>query len=111
MAHLEIFSRPIPSSRSCFSLGTIGCTPACDRYFILGFRHAGLSYARFSKGLVAKVLHFYREHAGEFQETHDAIKKRGGISYPPMKLVDMYFWELGYKLLPEAETDETTNEA
>jgi hypothetical protein len=25
-----------------FLLGTVGCTPACDRYFILGFRRAGL---------------------------------------------------------------------
>ena len=92
-------------------LGTIGCTPACDRYFILGFRHTGLPYSRFSASFLTEVLRFYRNHAAEFQETRDAIMQRGGLSYPPMKLVDMYFWELGFNLLPEAKTDETTNEA
>jgi hypothetical protein len=92
-------------------LGTIGCTPACDRYFVLGFRHAGLSYSRFSTSFLAEALRFYRDHAAEFQDTHDAITQRGGISYPPMKLVDMYFWELGFSLLPEAKTDEGDTEA
>ncbi|OYW72448.1 MAG: hypothetical protein B7Z37_24860 [Verrucomicrobia bacterium 12-59-8] len=88
-------------------LGTLGCAPACDRYFILGFRHAGLTYSRFSKSFLIKVLRFYRTHATEFQETRDTIMQKGGISYPPMKLIDMYFWQLGCNLLPEAEIDET----
>jgi hypothetical protein len=92
-------------------LGTIGCTPACDRYFILGFRHAGLSCSRFNKSFLATVLRFYRDHEAEFQRTRDAIIKRGGISYPPMKLVDMYFWKLGVDLMPDAKADETTSEA
>jgi hypothetical protein len=92
-------------------LGTLGCTPACDRYFILGFRHAGRHYSRFSETFLADVLCFYRDHATEFQQTRDAIIQRGGVSYPPMKLVDMYFWRLGFNLLPEAKTDEPSDEA
>lgn len=88
-------------------LGTLGCAPACDRYFILGFRHIGLPYSRFSKSFLVNVLRFYRTHTAELQETRDAIMQSGGVSYPPMKLIDMYFWQVGFNLLPEAENDET----
>lgn len=92
-------------------LGTMGCTPACDRYFKLGFRHAGLPNSAFSGRFLAEVLRFYRNHSTEFQETRDAIVQQGGISYPPMKLVDMYFWQIGVNLEIEAITDQVTNEA
>jgi hypothetical protein len=93
-----------------FLLGTVGCTPACDRYFILGFRHAGLRYSRFSATFLCEVFRFCREHGDTFRETQEVIARRGEIRYPLMKLADMYFWKLGFDLLPEAEADETTNE-
>jgi len=91
-------------------LGTVGCTPACDRYFILGFRQAGLRYSRFSTSFLGDVFRFCREHRDAFTETRDIIAQRSDTRYPLMKLVDMYFWKLGFDLLPEAEEDEATNE-
>jgi|ERR1051326_165370 hypothetical protein len=90
-----------------FLLGTVGCTPACDRYFILGLRHAGLRYSRFSATFLREVFRFCREHRDTFCETQEVIAQRSEIRYPLMKLVDMYFWKLGFDLLPEAEADET----
>jgi hypothetical protein len=92
-------------------LGTIGCTPACDRYFIDGFRHAKLSPLRFGEKFLCAAFGFYRKHQEVFQETQDFIKQRSGIRYPIMKLVDMYFWELGSKLPPKGQADETSIES
>lgn len=91
-------------------LGTVGCVPACDRYFIIGFRHAGLRYSRFGTAFLREVFRFCRENKDAFREVQEVIAQRSGIRYPLMKLVDMYFWKLGFDLLPEAEADETTNE-
>lgn len=80
-------------------LGTVGCTPACDRFFVRGFRRDS-QYSTFNEKFLRGVFQFYREHAKEFKETQDAILNGGGIEYPAMKLIDMYFWNLGVKLNP-----------
>ena len=90
-------------------LGTVGCTPACDRYFMLGFRHSGLPYSQFGLRFLRRVFRFYRDHAGTLQDTQSALAQQGGIRYPMMKLIDMYFWEIGFTLLPEV--DENPNGA
>jgi hypothetical protein len=81
-------------------LGTVGCTPACDRFFIQGFRRRS-HYSKFSKQFLLRVFQFYGENAEEFKETQNTIRQRGGIEYPAMKLIDMYFWNLGVKHDPE----------
>ncbi len=86
-------------------LGTVGCTPACDRYFIEGFRHKGLSYSRFNEQFLCKVFQFCREHQEAFSETQSLITDKSGIQYPMMKLVDMYFWEIGSKLPRKDQAD------
>lgn len=93
-------------------LGALACTPACDRFFILGWRSAGFQYTKFNSDFLNKVFQFYRAHdtGRGLMNARDEIFKLGGIQYPIMKLVDMYFWELGYRLLPEAESVETPNE-
>jgi len=84
-------------------LGTVGCTPACDIYFIDGFRHEGLSYSRFGKRFLYEVFQFCREHQDAFREAQSLITQKSGIRYPMMKLVDMYFWEIGSKLPAKGE--------
>jgi hypothetical protein len=82
-------------------LGTIGCAPACDRFFILGFRHCGLSFTRFDADFLRQVMQFSRGHDRELNQ--HTIEQRSGIRYPIMKLIDMYFWEIGFNLLPDAD--------
>lgn len=81
-------------------LGAIGCVPAVDRYFIVGYRHVGLPYTRFDRAFLRGAFEFYRRNASEFGRAQTAL----GSSYPPMKLLDMYFWEVGFAL-------ETTDES
>jgi hypothetical protein len=76
-------------------LGTVGCTPACDRFFIDGFRSTSLGYSRFGPRFLGKVFQFCRTHKVALLKIQDKIYSKSGTRYPMMKLVDMYFWELG----------------
>ena len=92
-------------------LGTVGCTAACDRLFILGFRHSGLPFSRFDKTFLCTLVDFYKRNSGDFKQVQDAMAQQGSIRYPMMKLLDMYFWNIGFNLLPTPEDDEPGAEA
>lgn len=77
-------------------LGTFGCLPACDRFFIDGFKRTGLKYSCVNPQFVERVLNFCGENLLALQGEQTRIEAMGGICYPLMKLVDMYFWQLGY---------------
>ncbi len=78
-------------------LGTFGCLPACDRYFIDGFKSEGLGFSSFNDKFVGRILRFCQSHLAELQEEQAEIEQQSGIRYPLMKLVDMYFWQIGYE--------------
>jgi hypothetical protein len=77
-------------------LGTFGCLPACDRYFIDGFRSEGHKYSYLNAQFVERALHFCSDNVSDLHEEHQRIQKDSGIEYPLMKLVDMYFWQIGW---------------
>jgi hypothetical protein len=79
-------------------LGTMGCSPACDRYFIDGYKDRGLEYTRFNKEFLAGVIGFYRKHQTDFRDVQRDIEKQSNLQYPIMKLLDMYFWNIGFCL-------------
>lgn len=78
-------------------LGTLGCIPAYDRYFIDGMRAKGLSYSGLKLNNYLAVVRFYVLNKRSFDYANRKILASSGINYPPMKLVDMYFWELGFE--------------
>lgn len=78
-------------------LGTLGCIPAYDRYFIGGLRAEKLSYSRISKPHFRSLVEFYKHNKGDFDSAQVEIKKKSGVYYPAMKLVDMYFWQIGFE--------------
>jgi hypothetical protein len=78
-------------------LGTIGCLPACDRYFIAGFKSAGLSFSSLNVKSVDRILQFCHDNLAALRAEQARIENASGIHYPLMKLVDMYFWQIGYE--------------
>jgi hypothetical protein len=78
-------------------LGTFGCLPACDRYFIDGFKCAGFSYSRLNRKFIERVLSFCQANLQNLRKEQAAIKSSEGMCYPLMKLVDMYFWRIGFE--------------
>jgi hypothetical protein len=76
-------------------LGTLGCAPAYDQYFVKGMRENGISYSNLSKSNFEKVIQFYLKNQDEIDQAGDEISRYSGVVYPPMKLIDMYFWTVG----------------
>jgi hypothetical protein len=77
-------------------LGTVACLPACDQYFIRGFKRCGFKYSYLNEKFVERVLHFSCDNLADLRKEQAAIKRDSGVHYPLMKLVDMYFHVTGY---------------
>lgn len=77
-------------------LGTIGCVPAYDRYFISGLKVHGLKNSKLNQQSLFELIGFYNSHKNEFQNAQKIITFNG-LEYPAMKLLDMYFWQLGFE--------------
>jgi hypothetical protein len=78
-------------------LGTLGCLPACDRFFIDGFKSAGFSYSYLNRKFIDCLLSFSQENLIDLRQEQARIESSGGVWYPIMKLVDMYFWQIGFE--------------
>jgi hypothetical protein len=78
-------------------LGTLGCIPAYDRFFIEGLRATGLSHSKLSKTNFLSVVGFYKDYRDDFESIQQSINRTSGTYYPTMKLIDMYFWQIGFE--------------
>jgi len=83
-------------------MGTLGCVPAYDRYFIAGIKdqsvvgRGGYSYNRKS---VAALADFYVENSKALESARSGLMV-DGLEYPQMKMLDMGFWQRGFELDP-----------
>lgn len=80
-------------------LGTIGCFPAWDTFFHEGLRQAsGFGPpSRLTTGFIGDVLRFCLDHLADFQAEQNRIEGES-MRYPLMKLVDMYFHQIGLEI-------------
>ncbi|WP_314283929.1 hypothetical protein [Haemophilus sputorum] len=82
-------------------LGTLGCTPAYDRFFNIGVKQTNvLEKGEFSLSLnsIRKLAEFYKNNAQFFEMERVKIHtKNKKIIYPQMKLLDMALWNIGTK--------------
>lgn len=77
-------------------MGTFGCAPAYDRYFISGVVSKGVTTQNYNKESMKKLVGFYMDNFNIFEEVR-ATMKVNGLDYPQMKLLDMGFWQVGSK--------------
>jgi hypothetical protein len=82
-------------------LGTFGCVPAYDEFLIRGLKENGIKKRKFDDLGLKEVFYFYRQNQKEIETNSVLIQKRTGRHYPIMKIIDMYFWQLGYDLYLE----------
>jgi hypothetical protein len=92
-------------------LGSLGCIPAYDRYFIVGIRNKGLTYSGLKSANFASVINFYKKNQDQFSFANQTILERSSVDYPPMKLVDMYFWEIGYEIDQNSSNNQLSQDA
>ena len=76
-------------------LGTLGCVPAYDRYYVKSVKKHHISSGIFNRNSVYCVAKFYCDNLDEFEKVRHELNKCG-IEYPPMKLMDMCFWQDAY---------------
>lgn len=70
-------------------LGTLGCFPVIDRFFVDGWKLKNNSIPTDED-----ILDFAAINLSAIEDYQKTINL--GVVYPPMKIVDMYFWQLGY---------------
>lgn len=78
-------------------MGTLGCVPAYDRYFIEGVKNKKVAAGRFGKNSIISLVDFYEQNEGELEDARSGLKVCG-LSYPQMKLLDMGFWQIGFDM-------------
>ncbi len=75
-------------------MGTLGCVPAYDRYFIEGIKIMKVSTRNYNLASLIKLVEFYEENHVRLEEIRNNFKVYG-LPYPQMKLLDMAFWQIG----------------
>jgi hypothetical protein len=76
-------------------LGTIGCTPAYDRYFKSGLALTNVAQQRYGEKSMYQLIEYYMEHHEEL-EAYRTLVSQNRISYTPTKILDMCFWQIGF---------------
>lgn len=89
-------------------LGTMGCTPAYDNYFKKGVRHLGIPCGTFGKKHFLTILEFHKRNEREFRKLQTEISD-AYVQYPIMKLIDMYFWNIGRRVNEDKQVVCTTS--
>lgn len=89
-------------------MGTLGCIPAYDRFFIEGIRSTkDLKYSALNKTNFKALLAWCNKNP-----VPDNIKKEISIevAYPIMKIIDMHFWRIGEIKLTESAIKKSEEE-
>ena len=77
-------------------LGTLGCVPAYDRYYVQAVKRYNISAGVYNKKSVRDVAVYYLSHKDEFESLREELSTCG-TRYPAMKLMDMCMWQLAFE--------------
>lgn len=87
---------PTDTLLSKIIFGTLGCVPAYDRYFIDGLKEMKIKHTGFNEESLNELFNFIGDNKNEINEAQKLIKTETQRHYPLMKILDMYFWQIGY---------------
>lgn len=83
-------------------LGTIGCTPAYDRYFKKGLSATDAAPQRCNTRSLMALGQLYIDNLEQFEALRKHCSER--MEYPAAKILDMCFFEFGYEQEGRPET-------
>ena len=78
-------------------MGTLGCVPAYDRYFVDGIKAQKVSTGNYNIKSVLRLVDFYEVNENRLEEERSKLKAFG-LLYPQMKILDMGFWQIGFDM-------------
>ena len=87
---------PTDTLLSKIVLGTLGCSPAFDRYFNDGIKLYKIKATKFEKKDFEELCNFIERNRIEIVKFQNELFEKEGIYYPIFKLVDMFFWNEGF---------------
>ncbi len=87
---------PTDTLLSKIMLGTLACVPAYDRYFIDGLKEMKMEHTGFNEASLNELFKFIDKNKKEIKSAQKLIKSKTNMHYPIMKIIDMYFWQIGY---------------
>lgn len=91
-------------------LGTLGCVPAYDRFFVDAVKKNKVTTGNYNIASLQKLIKFYEEHQeklenlrSEFLIKYEFDGEEKTLDYPQMKLLDIGFWKIGFDLSKESK--------
>lgn len=87
---------PTDTLLSKIMLGTLGCVPAYDRYFIEGLEEMKMEHTGFNEDSLNELFNFIDKNKKGINQAQKLIMTKTQRHYPLMKILDMYFWQIGY---------------
>lgn len=77
-------------------LGTLGCVPAYDRYYVQAVKQYGISVGNYNRESVKDVAKYYLTYKDDFENVRAELSLHGA-EYPMMKLMDMCMWQVAFE--------------
>ena len=78
-------------------MGTLGCVPAYDRYFIAGIKNQKVATGHYNIKSLMQLVDFYEKNVDRLEPVRKKMEIEG-MPYPQMKMIDMGFWQVGFDL-------------
>ena len=78
-------------------MGTLGCVPAYNRYFIAGIKNQKVTTGNYNIRSIMQLVNFYENNADRLEPIREKMVV-DGMPYPQMKMIDMGFWQVGFDL-------------
>ena len=78
-------------------LGTLGCVPAYDRYYVQAVRRYKISVGEYCRESVKAVAKYYLTYKDRFETVREELSECG-TQYPAMKLMDMCMWQAAFEM-------------
>ena len=78
-------------------MGTIGCVPAYDRYFIAGIKNQKVATGNYNIKSILQLVEFYENNVSRLEPVREKMRVYD-LPYPQMKMLDMGFWQIGFDL-------------
>tara|TARA_R110000851_G_scaffold333344_2_gene512195 strand:- start:2563 stop:3228 length:666 start_codon:yes stop_codon:yes gene_type:complete len=90
--------KPTDTLISKIVIGTLGCSPAFDRYFNDGAKSKGFNFIRINQKCLEGLFIFKENYKVDLIKLQNKLLKIDQFHYPIFKLIDNYFWHEGYAL-------------
>lgn len=78
-------------------MGTMGCVPAYDRYFIAGIKNQKVATGSCNIKSILQLADFYERNESRLEPVRENMRVYD-LPYPQMKMIDMGFWQIGFDL-------------